>query len=52
MVNLMFGKDINNITRFEVIDDNGRSYVLKNIKNIQLSVQDNDKTLKVFLTKK
>lgn len=40
-------------TRVEVIDENGRSYVNWNEDNrVELSVQDDGKTLKVFITKR
>lgn len=38
-----------NITRVEVIDENGRSYTKWNC-SVELSYQDNGRTLKVFLT--
>ena len=40
-----------NVTRFEVIDDKGRSYVkyLDKDKGIKYSLQDDDRTLKVFI---
>ena len=38
-----------NITRVEIIDSNGRSYVQWNAKDVQIALQDNNKTLKVFL---
>lgn len=38
------------VNRFEVIDENGRSYSKHNIK-IDLSYQDEGKTLKVFVKK-
>jgi len=40
-----------NVTRFEVIDDKGRSYVeyLDNDEGIEYSLQDDDRTLKVFI---
>lgn len=45
--------DIHDVTRFEVIDHTkdgrGRILVMRNIK-IELSLQDDGKTLKVFLT--
>ncbi len=41
-----------NITRVEVIDQNGRSYTNWHKDNqIELSLQDNGKTLKVFLSR-
>lgn len=36
------------VTRFEVIDKTGRAYTKRNIK-IDLSLQDEDRTLKVFI---
>jgi hypothetical protein len=39
------------LTRVEVIDDNGRVYVIHDCK-VQLSIQDECRTLKVFVTKK
>jgi len=40
-------------TRIEVVDDSGRAYVnwSKN-NNIKLSLQDDGKTLKIFINKK
>jgi hypothetical protein len=40
-----------NVTRFEVIDGKGRSYVkyLKDNEGIKYSLQDDDRTLKVFI---
>ena len=42
-----------NVTRFEVIDDKGRSYVkyLDKDEGIKYSLQDDDRTLKVFIDK-
>jgi hypothetical protein len=40
-----------NVTRFEVIDDSGRALVRYGIK-VELSLQDETRTLKVFLTSK
>jgi hypothetical protein len=40
-----------NVTRFEVIDETGRGYVkyLKDEEGIKYSLQDDDRTLKVFI---
>lgn len=38
------------VTRFEVIDENGRVYVAKDCK-VELSYQDDGRTLKVFIKK-
>lgn len=37
------------ITRLEIIDENGRSYVKYNISDMEFSLQDDAKTLKIFL---
>lgn len=44
---------IKNVTRFEVIDDKGRTYVkyLDKDERIKYSLQDDDRTLKVFIDK-
>lgn len=39
----------NYVTRLEIIDENGRSYSKWNIEKIEYSIQDNGKTLKIFL---
>ena len=41
---------LHTVTRVEVIDGHGRSYVKHGVKETKLSFQDNDRTLKVFLT--
>ncbi len=38
----------NNVTRFEVIDGAGRSYVKQQVA-VNLSLQDDNRTLKVFV---
>tara|TARA_R110001599_G_scaffold41214_2_gene124795 strand:- start:903 stop:1058 length:156 start_codon:yes stop_codon:yes gene_type:complete len=38
------------VTRFEVIDHNGRSYTNHTVGTIEFSLQDNGRTLKVFLS--
>ena len=44
---------LNNITRVEVIDELGRSYGKWNKDfHVKLSIQDDGKTLKIFLVKK
>jgi len=45
---------MNNVTRFEVIDQKGRSYVhyLDKNESIRYSLQDADRTLKVFIDAK
>ena len=38
------------VTRVEVIDKNGRAYVNMNVKFVELQLQDNKRTLKVFIS--
>ena len=42
-------KKQNDVTRLEVIDNNGRQYVMWDCK-VELSYQDDGKTLKIFVT--
>ncbi|GAB5389585.1 MAG: hypothetical protein Alpg2KO_25530 [Alphaproteobacteria bacterium] len=41
--------NLDKVTRVEVIDDEGRSYTRHNVQDIQFSLQDDDRTLKIFL---
>jgi len=44
---------MNNINRVEVIDEQGRSYIKWDDNNyVKLSLQDDGKTLKIFIFKK
>jgi hypothetical protein len=47
----MENNNFDKVTRFEVIDDLGRVLVRYGIR-IELHLQDDDRTLKVFLTSK
>ena len=40
---------VQNITRVEVIDGSGRVYVNMNVGELILSLQDNKRTLKIFV---
>lgn len=45
-------KFLKNCTRVEVIDEHGRSYTNFSVINkVEMSMQDNDRTLKIFITK-
>lgn len=44
--------DLSAVTRLEIIDDNGRSYVNLHVKPMEFSYQDDGKTLKIFCGKK
>jgi hypothetical protein len=41
--------DVSKVTRLEVIDENGRSYTKYRISDIKFSLQDDARTLKIFL---
>lgn len=38
------------VTRVEVIDSSGRSYIKYDVKDVSISLQDDERTLKVFLS--
>jgi len=42
-------KQLDRVNRVEVIDENGRSYVKYDVKKAEMSLQDKNKTLKVFI---
>lgn len=39
------------VTRVEVIDKNGRSYVNYGAEDVEISLQDDDRTMKIFCRK-
>jgi hypothetical protein len=43
------GYKLDNVNRVEVIDGFGRQYVNRSITSTQLSLQDDGKTLKIFV---
>ena len=42
--------NLDDVTRVEVIDNNGRSYTKHNVERVWLSLQDDNRTLKVMVT--
>ncbi len=40
------------VTRVEVIDETGRAYTMWDVTNVELSLQDDERTLKLFVTHK
>lgn len=40
---------LENVNRVEVIDEHGRSYVHYNAGKVEYSIQDNGRTLKIFI---
>ena len=40
---------VENVTRVELIDGSGRVYVNMNVADVILSLQDNKRTLKIFV---
>jgi hypothetical protein len=45
-------ENLDNVTRVEVIDNHGRSYTHYNAESVQYSLQDDGKTLKIFIQDK
>ena len=43
--------DTKKITRVEIIDENGRVYVSRDIAGLEVHLQDDDRTLKLFISK-
>jgi hypothetical protein len=43
-------KKLKEITRVEVIDKTGRAYVNMNVNFVQLQLQDDMRTLKIFIS--
>ena len=44
-----FNDILEKITRIEVIDKNGRSYTKHCAKDVKVSIQDEERTLKIFI---
>ena len=40
------------VTRVEVVDDHGRAYTMWDVTSVELSLQDDERTLKLFVTHK
>jgi hypothetical protein len=48
-----FNKKLSQVTRIEVIDENGRVYVnWKEENKVMISLQDDGRTLKIFISQK
>jgi hypothetical protein len=47
-----FLKNYSNVTRVEIITNEGREFVRYDCSNVQVSLQDDSRTLKVFLKQK
>ena len=41
---------LSSVTRIEVIDENGRKYTNYNAQKVELQLQDDERTLKVFVS--
>jgi hypothetical protein len=50
--NLNTVEELERVTRVEVIDGHGRSYVHYNADLVEYSIQDNGRTLKIFIKDK
>lgn len=40
---------LESVTRVEIIDNHGRSYVKWGLRDVQIQIQDDGRTLKLFL---
>lgn len=40
------------VTRVEIIDENGRAFLMRDLASVKLSLQDDGRTLKLFVTHK
>jgi hypothetical protein len=47
-----FEFDVEKVTRLEVIDADGRSYTMHDIESMEFSLQDDGRTLKIFVITK
>lgn len=45
-------ENLENVTTVEVIDNHGRSYIHYNAESVEYSLQDDGKTLKIFIMDK
>ena len=45
----MNNKEFKNVTRVEVIDNQGRAYTKYHVTDVRLDLQDNERTLKIFV---
>lgn len=50
-VSVQIDRDLSSVTRVEVIDDSGRAYTKYGVK-AEISMQDSNRTMKVFLSKR
>jgi len=42
-------KDLTKVTRVEVIDNNGRAYTKWDVTKVEIDLQDDERTLKIFV---
>ena len=47
---ITFDRDAYPVTRVEVVDNNGRAYTKHNVEIVEISFQDDYKTLKLIVT--
>ena len=47
---IIFDRDAYPVTRVEVVDNNGRAYTKHNVEIVEISFQDDYKTLKLMVT--
>lgn len=44
-----FAMNLSNVTRVEIIDSTGRAYSKWGVKDVQMDLQDDERTLKIFV---
>ena len=50
--NMIENNKTKRVTRVEIIDETGRAIVMTNLASVKLSLQDDERTLKLFVTHK
>jgi hypothetical protein len=52
MRDMIENNETEKVTRVEIIDENGRAFLMRDLASVKLSLQDDGRTLKLFVTPK
>ena len=52
MRDMIENNETEKVTRVEIIDENGRAFLMRDLASVKLSLQDDGRTLKLFVTHK
>ena len=52
MRDMIENNETEKVTRVEIIDENGRAFLMRDLASVKLSLQDDERTLKLFVTSK